>query len=127
MQSGVTGINQLRVYNPLKQSREQDPDGVFLRTWLPELADVPTPLIHEPWTMSASEQADAGCEIGKHYPAPLVDPVKAARAAREKVAAVRKSAGFGDGQKQVLQKHASRKRQRTEIALKPDSQLDFDF
>jgi hypothetical protein len=43
MQSGTTGINTMRVYNPVKQGHDQDPEGVFVRRWVPEVADVPTP------------------------------------------------------------------------------------
>ena len=46
MQSGTTGINTLRIYNPVKQSTDQDPDGHFIRTWVPELAGLSGPMIH---------------------------------------------------------------------------------
>lgn len=55
MQSGTTGIDRLRIYNPVKQSQDQDPDGVFIRRWVPELAAVPDARIHSPWTMSRAE------------------------------------------------------------------------
>jgi deoxyribodipyrimidine photo-lyase len=48
MQSGTTGINTLRIYNPVKQSQDHDPEGAFIRRWVPELADVPTDWIHSP-------------------------------------------------------------------------------
>ena len=49
MQSGTTGINTVRIYNPVKQGHDQDPDGDFVRRWVPELRDVPDAFIHEPW------------------------------------------------------------------------------
>jgi len=49
MQSGTTGMNTVRVYNPVKQGQDQDPDGVFTRRWCPELADVPDAHLQEPW------------------------------------------------------------------------------
>jgi deoxyribodipyrimidine photolyase len=61
MQSGTTGINTLRIYNPTKQALEQDPGGVFIRRWVPELAGVPSVFVHMPWTMPADAQRMAGC------------------------------------------------------------------
>ncbi|MGF1500396.1 MAG: FAD-binding domain-containing protein [Paracoccaceae bacterium] len=133
MQSGTTGINTLRVYNPVKQSKDQDPDGVFLREWLPELGAVPEKFIHEPWKMPESVQIEAGCRIGRDYPAPLVEPVAAARAARDKVYARRRTEGFAEAKAAVIKKHASRRRSRNEDpqprkrpTAEPD-QSSFDF
>ena len=56
MQSGVTGINSVRAYSILKQSQDQDPEGEFIKRWVPELKDVPSEHIHEPWLMSDEEQ-----------------------------------------------------------------------
>ena len=52
MQSGVTGINSVRAYSILKQSQDQDPEGEFIKRWVPELTHVPMEHIHEPWLMS---------------------------------------------------------------------------
>ncbi|MFM8489401.1 MAG: FAD-binding domain-containing protein, partial [Bacteroidota bacterium] len=52
MQAGVMGVNSIRIYNPVKQSQEHDPEGIFIRKWLPELAALPLPLLHEPWLMT---------------------------------------------------------------------------
>ena len=61
------------MYNPMTQQRRHDPDGEYVRRWVPELRDVPLEQLAEPWTMSAEEQAAAGCVIGEDYPEPVVD------------------------------------------------------
>ncbi|MBK0398933.1 deoxyribodipyrimidine photo-lyase [Limibaculum sp. M0105] len=132
MQSGTTGINTLRVYNPVKQSHDQDPKDVFLRRWLPQLSRVPAPLIHEPWKMTPAQQAEWGCRIGRDYPAPLVDHVAAARMARDRVHARRREQGFAEAKQAVLARHASRRPTRGTTrprrpARKADSQQSFDF
>ncbi|MEL6266094.1 MAG: deoxyribodipyrimidine photo-lyase/cryptochrome family protein, partial [Pseudomonadota bacterium] len=127
MQSGVTGINTIRIYNPVKQSKDHDPDAVFLRQWLPELARVPDDRVHEPWRMSEAEQVAAGCVIGRDYPRRIVEPVAAARAAKEKVYARRRAEGFEAGKTAVLKKHASRRRPRIEHPPKEDRQGTLDL
>ncbi len=62
-----------RVFNPTLQGQRFDPDGKFVRQWLPELARVPDRLVHEPWKMTSLEQREAGCLIGRDYPAPIID------------------------------------------------------
>lgn len=110
MQSGTTGINTLRIYNPVKQSEDQDPEGVFIRPWVPALAGVPGGLIHQPWRMSLAEHMGAGCRIGFDYPAPLVDHVAAAREARRRLGSVRRTAqARAEGQSLFVQ-HGSRRR-----------------
>jgi len=94
MQSGVTGINALRIYNPIKQSKDHDPEGNFIRHWLPELKHVPTTWIHEPWKMDEALQLKTKCNIGSNYPAPIVDNTTALKNARIKIGQARKSAGF---------------------------------
>lgn len=110
MQSGTTGINTVRMYNPVKQSVDQDLDGVFIRTWVPELTNVDNVFIHEPWKMSMLEQQMAGCIIGRHYPEPIVDHLAAARVAREKVHAVRSTKEFRREADGIQQRHGSRKK-----------------
>lgn len=62
-----------RIFNPILQQRKFDPDGTYVRRWVPELAGVPDARLAEPWTMSDAEQRDAVCAIGLDYPAPIVD------------------------------------------------------
>jgi deoxyribodipyrimidine photo-lyase len=77
----------VRVFNPVTQAKRFDPDGVYVRTWLPELARIPTARIHEPWAMSPEEQELAGCRIGADYPAPIVDHAPARERALARYAA----------------------------------------
>lgn len=62
-----------RILSPTLQQQRHDPDGAYVRRWVPELADVPDELLAEPWRMSDEQQQAAGCVIGRDYPAPLVD------------------------------------------------------
>lgn len=119
MQSGTTGINTLRIYNPVKQSRDQDPEGVFIRRWVGELAEVPTEHIHEPWRMPDAEQARAGCRIARDYPAPIVDHEATAREARRRIQAVRRTTEARAQGREVFREHGSRRRNRGAASNKP--------
>jgi deoxyribodipyrimidine photo-lyase len=99
MQSGVTGINTVRIYNPVKQSHDQDPQGFFLRRWVPEIAHFPDAWLHEPW------QAPTPPE---NYPAPIVDLQLAAREAKEKIYTTKAQAAVREEAQRVYSKHGSR-------------------
>jgi deoxyribodipyrimidine photo-lyase len=71
--TGTDAAPYFRVFNPVLQGQKFDPQGDYVRCWLPELARVPGRFIHQPWRMPVEIQRAAGCIIGQDYPAPLVD------------------------------------------------------
>ncbi|GGC03685.1 deoxyribodipyrimidine photo-lyase [Marivita lacus] len=103
MQSGTTGINTPRIYNPVKQGADQDPTAAFTRKWLPELAEVPDRHLQTPWTWDG-----AGRVLGKTYPEPIIDVAEAARQARDSIFFMRRSVDRTETRR-VIHKHASRK------------------
>jgi deoxyribodipyrimidine photo-lyase len=119
MQSGTTGINTLRIYNPVKQAREHDPAGVFIRRWLPELADVPTAFIHEPWRMPAGVAAAAGVRVGIDYPLPIVDHMAAMREAKARFSAIRGCPTARAEAADVARRHGSRRDRRGHMQQDP--------
>jgi deoxyribodipyrimidine photo-lyase len=74
---GLDGQPYFRVFNPVTQGKRYDPDGLYVRRWLPELANVPTKLIHSPFAAPASVLDEAGVRLGREYPVPVVDHAEA--------------------------------------------------
>ena len=135
MQAGTTGINAMRVYNVTKQGKDQDPKGVFIRKYVPELRKVPDQYIHEPWKMSealkdkyyknrtslfASTKASVDVDVDvddedcRPYPEPIVDEKESARIAKAKLNDVKKAVATRIQANQVYIKHGSRSRMSNE-------------
>ena len=107
MQSGTTGINSIRIYNPIKQSHDQDVEGKFIKKWVPELKNVPDTLVHEPWKLTYMEQKSLNIDIGKDYPLPIVDNKSSTKLAKDKIWSIKKSENAKILSKEILEKHAS--------------------
>jgi deoxyribodipyrimidine photo-lyase len=122
MQSGVTGINTPRIYNPVKQGLDQDPTGAFTRRWLPELANVPDTFVQEPWKWTGFQSI-----AGRRYPEPVVDPTSAARAARDAVWGLRRDVGARAEASLIAARHASRGPRRSGMPRRAGAQLSLDL
>ncbi len=128
MQSGQTGINVPRIYNPVKQSHDQDSDGVFIRKWVPELASLPVVFIHEPWLMSDAERMMHDIV----YPSRIIDHELAAKEARLRLTSIRKLEDYRQVGQKVYVKHGSRRKpsERPKPSRPPkpkDKQMGFDL
>src|SRR5512147_2188887 len=71
--TGCDAQPYFRIFNPITQSKKFDPDGTFIRRYLPQLAGFHATEIHAPWLAPGARQRAAGCVIGVDYPAPIVD------------------------------------------------------
>lgn len=114
MQAGTTGINPYRMYNPVLQSQQKDPDGRFIRQWVPELAEVPLAFLHTPWLLTQQMQQQFGISLPACYETPIVEMEQAAREARVQLKnwQQRHADHWQQHKQQVVTRHASRKRPR---------------
>lgn len=130
MQAGTTGINTTRVYNPIKQARDHDPTGTFVRRWLPYMRAVPDAWLFEPWRMPKDVQDRIGLHVGTDVPHPLVDLAEATQQAKERIYARRGMPDVRAAKAEIVQKHGPRQRRKAPPARKRaenPTQLGFGF
>jgi deoxyribodipyrimidine photo-lyase len=99
--TGPDAAPYFRVFNPVVQSQNFDPDGTYIKAWVPELARVPTPMVHSPWTAPPSELAVAGVTLGETYPHPIIDHRFARERAIAAYAAAQARGGGPGGHRRV--------------------------
>ena len=124
MQSGTTGMNSIRIYNPIKQSMDQDPGGNFIKQWVPELSNLPAKFLHQPWLLE---------DATLNYPKPIVDEKFARAVAKEKIYSLKKQIKNSDETISLVRKHASRlkrkprKNKKTKVVPTEINQLRLNF
>jgi deoxyribodipyrimidine photo-lyase len=94
---GADAQPYFRVFNPVRQQRRFDPNGVYVRRWVPEIAALPDEHLAEPWAAPPEVQAEARCVIGVDYPAPLVDLQSSREEAIERFRAQREESAGANG------------------------------
>ena len=105
MQASVTGINTIRMYNPVKQGLDNDPNATFIAQWCPELATLPVELRHQPWQAKPMDAMFLGFEVGRDYPKPIVDLEEAGKWARDILWSWRKRPSVQKEAERILMRH----------------------
>ena len=107
MQAGTTGVNLIRMYNPVKQSKDHDPDGIFIKQWLPELQALPVAFIHEPWKTPPLILQEFGVSLGENYPWPIVDRAQAIARNKSKFWSIRETDLAKAESQRIVAKHTN--------------------
>ncbi len=105
MQAGETGINTLRIYNPVKNGIEHDPEAYFISKWVPELKGLPISFRHEPFKLTMLEQKLYGFKLGKNYPNPIVDVASTRKKASDTIWNMRNDRDVIEDSYRILNKH----------------------
>ena len=113
MQAGETGVNMLRIYNPIKNSLEHDPEAIFIKKWVPELKKLDIPFAHEPYKMTELDQQFNDFVLGKDYPYPIVDIDKTRKKATHTLWEMRNDTLVKSERIRILKKHMASKNSRT--------------
>ena len=115
MQACITGINSVRIYNPIKQGVDHDPNGVFIKKWIPELRETPSEIIHTPWVEKMNTQ----------YKMPIIDELTSRKKAARKIYEIRNKKDHGSHAAKILKKHGSRKSKSKGKMLNTSKQIEL--
>lgn len=112
MQAGTTGINTVRIYNPIKQSKDHDPIGTFIKKWVKELQDMPEGFIHEPWKMTELDKSLL--HLSNSYNNPVADIAETGKKARAKIWGHRNDPLVKKESKRIVEVHTRNSKERKE-------------
>ena len=110
MQSGLTGTNTLRIYNPTKGAHDHDPDALFIKQYVTELSHLPARYAIEPWLLDEELNEFRDFNYGKDYPRRIVDTTETRKQALSKIYGLRKSANVQSEKVRILAAHSMKRR-----------------